>query len=198
MAETRYVALGDSYTIGTAVAEDASFPSQLAAAVPELELVANLGVDGYTTADLIRDELPAVARLDPGFATLLIGVNDAVQGVPLERYETNVTTILDALLARLPPGRLVVVTVPDYTVTPHGADYGDPVVRSAAIRAHNAAMTRLATGRGLAVVDIHDVSLEAAHDRTLVADDGLHPSGAQYARWVERLVPVVTAALAAD
>ena len=195
MADLRYVALGDSYTIGTAVEPDEAFPSQLAAAVDGLELVANLGVNGYATADLIRDELPAFADLDPGFATLLVGANDAVQGVPLERYETNLTAILEALLARLPSRRVIVVTVPDYTVTPHGADYGDPVQRSAAIREHNAAMTRLATGRGLAVVDIHDLSLEAADDQALVADDGLHPSGAQYARWVERLAPVVRAAI---
>ena len=57
-------------------------------------------------------------------------------------------------------------------------------------------MTRLATERGLAVVDVYDVSLEAATDPSLVADDGLHPSGVQYARWVERIAPVVRAALA--
>ncbi len=185
----RYVALGDSYTAGTAVEAADAFPSQLAAAVDGLELVANLGVNGYATADVIRDELPV-------FATLLVGANDAVQAVPLERYEANVTTILDALLARLPASRVVVVTVPDYTVMPHGADYGDPAERSAGIRAVNAAMTALAEARGLAVVDIHDISLEAATDPTLAAVDGLHPSGAQYARWVERIAPVVRAALA--
>ena len=192
----RYVALGDSYTIGTAVDADDAFPSRLATAVHELELVANLGVNGFTSTDLIRDELPALAGLDPDFATLLIGVNDVVQGVLLAAYEANVATILDALLSRLPPSRVIAVTIPDYTVTPAGADYGDPLARSAAIRAANEAMTRLATERGVAVVDIHDISLEAATDRTLVADDGLHPSGVQYARWVERLVPVVRAALA--
>ncbi len=192
----RYVALGDSYTAGTAVEAADAFPSQLAAAVDGLELAANLGVNGYTTADLIRDELPVFATLEPGFATLLVGANDAVQAVPLERYEANVTTILDALLARLPASRVVVVTVPDYTVMPHGADYGDPAERSAGIRAVNAAMTALAEARGLAVVDIHAISLEAATDPTLAAVDGLHPSGAQYARWVERIAPVVRAALA--
>jgi lysophospholipase L1-like esterase len=191
----RYVALGDSYTIGTGVDPAESFPSQLAGAVDELELVANLGVNGWTSADLIRDELPALARSAPGFVTLLIGVNDVVQGVPLARTEANAIVILDALLAALPASRIVVVTVPDYTVTPAGADYGDPVERAAAIRAINAAMTWLAERRGIAIVDIHDLSLAAATDRSLVAGDGLHPSGAQYARWVERLVPVVRAAL---
>jgi acyl-CoA thioesterase-1 len=199
VSELRYVALGDSYTIGTAVTPGERFPDQLEAALrgspPGLELVANLGVNGYTSADLIRDELPAVAGLRPGFVSVLIGVNDVVQRVPSDRYAANVVTILDALLGLLPAGRLVAVTIPDYTVMPAGADFGDPAVASAGIRARNATMTRLAGDRGIAVVDIYDVSLEAAADRTLVAEDGLHPSGRQYARWVERLAPVVRALL---
>src|SRR5688500_8552847 len=72
----RYVALGDSYTIGTAVPAADRFPDQLVRATPDLglELVANLGVDGYTTADLIRDELPALVGAAPELVTLLIGV----------------------------------------------------------------------------------------------------------------------------
>jgi lysophospholipase L1-like esterase len=83
------------------------------------------------------------------------------------------------------------VTTPDYTVTPRGADYGDPAEQSDAIRRFNAALTELANRREIAVVDIHDLSLEAAADRALVAPDGLHPSGAQYGRWVDRIAPVV-------
>ena len=193
----RYVALGDSYTIGTSVEPAQRFPDQLVAGLaadgrgPTLELVANLGVNGYTSADLIRDELPALDDLAPGFVTVLIGVNDAVQRVPAATYETNVVTILDALLERLPPERVVAIAIPDYTVTPAGGDYGDPRQQRDAIVEHNAIMARLAAARGLAWVDIIDISLEAAEDRSLVAGDGLHPSGAQYARWVERIAPVV-------
>lgn len=194
----RYVALGDSYTIGTAL-DDASgrFPDQLVAALADagppapLELVANLGVNGYTSADLIRDELGALDGLEPGFVTVLIGVNDVVQGVPADRYEANVIEILDALLARLPADRIVTMSIPDYTVTPAGGDYGDPARQHDAIVANNATMARLATARGIRHVDTFDLSLRAADDRSLVADDGLHPSGAQYALWVERVVPVV-------
>jgi lysophospholipase L1-like esterase len=191
----RYVALGDSYTIGTSVEPTERFPDQLVAAlgpdVPTLQLVANLGVNGYTSADVIRDELPALDDLDPGFATVLIGVNDVVQGVPTETYEANVATILDAVLARLSADRIVAVAIPDYTVTPAGADYGDPTLQHDGIVANNAVMERLARERGIAYVDIFDLSLRAADDRTLVADDGLHPSGAQYRLWVERIRPVV-------
>ena len=193
----RYVALGDSYTIGTSVRPAERWPDQLVAALgptePTLDLVANLAVNGYTSADLIRAELPAVARLDPGLATVLIGVNDVVRRVPPDVYETNVATILDALLARLAPGRIVTVATPDYTVTPAGADYGDPRRQHDGIVAVNATMARLAEERGLAFVDIFDISHEAATDGSLVANDGLHPSGAQYARWVERILPVVAA-----
>jgi len=191
----RYVALGDSFTTGTSVEAPERFPDQLVAALgpepPTLRLVANLGVNGYTSTDLIRDELPALEDLEPEFVTVLIGVNDVVQGVPLETYESNVAAILDALLARLPADRVVTVAVPDYTVTPAGADYGDPRQQHDGIVATNAVMERLAGDRGIAYVDIFDLSLGAADDRSLVAADGLHPSGAQYALWVERLAPVV-------
>ena len=194
-ASLRYVALGDSYTIGTSVQPAERFPDQLVATLASegvaLELVANLGVNGYTSGDLIREELPALAALDPEFVTVLIGVNDAVQRVPVATYEANVVAILDALLARLPAERVVAVAIPDYTITPAGGQYGDPTKQHDAIVSHNAIMARLAGERGIAFVDIFDVSLAAAGDRSLVADDGLHPSGAQYARWVARIAPVV-------
>jgi lysophospholipase L1-like esterase len=191
----RYVALGDSYTIGTSVRQAERWPDQLAAALgpdePTLTLVANLGVDGFTSADLIRVELPALDDLAPEFATVLIGVNDVVRGVPLGTYEANVASILGTLLARLAATQIATVAIPDYTVTPAGADYGDPRRQHDAIVAANASMARLSAEHGIAWIDTFDVSLRAATERTLVAGDGLHPSGAQYALWVERIAPVV-------
>ena len=191
----RYVALGDSYTIGTSVEAAERFPDQLVRVEPRLELVANLGVNGYTSADLIHDQLPALPGLAPGFVTLGIGVNDVVQDIPRTTYEANVIKILDVLQAALPSDRIVAVGIPDYTVTPAGADYGDPDAKRAGIVEENEIMARLTTERGIAFVDIFDISSRATDDRTLVASDGLHPSGAQYALWVERLAPVVAALL---
>ena len=196
----RYVALGDSYTIGTSVEPGVRWPDQLAAALagppPALELVANLGVDGYTSRDLIRDELPALTTLAPGFASVLIGVNDVVHGVPADTYAANVNQILDAVLAQLAPDRVVTVAIPDYTVTPAGADYGDPRPRRDGIVANNAIMARASVERGIRFVDTFDLSRHAAKDRSLVAADGLHPSGRQYALWVGRIAPVVVELLA--
>ena len=187
----RFVALGDSYTIGTSVREAERWPNQLVARIPELELVANLGVNGFTSRDVIEVELPRLPALEPELVSLLIGVNDVVQGVPAEAYRANVVDILEEIVARVGAAHVVVVTTPDYTVTPAGADYGDPSKQSAGIRRNNAIITELAVARGIAVVDIFDISLEALHDRSLVAGDGLHPSGAQYARWVDRIEPQV-------
>ncbi len=198
----RYVALGDSYTIGTGVEPTERWPDQLVATLaapmpvdPPLELVGNLGVNSFTSADLIRVELPRLDDLRPGFVSLLIGVNDVVQGVPASRFEANAARILDELVARVGADRVLVVTTPDYTVTPAGRQFGDPATMSAGIRRNNDILVEEAKARGIVVVDIFDISLDAAADPTLIAGDGLHPSGAQYARWVERIAPTVSGLL---
>jgi lysophospholipase L1-like esterase len=122
---------------------------------------------------------------------LLIGVNDVVQGVPVETYRANLTTILDDLVRRVGADRILTVSTPDYTVTPQGASYGDPATQAAGIRRNNDVLRETAASRRLAFADIHDLSLRARTDPSLVAEDGLHPSGAQYALWVERIAPVV-------
>jgi acyl-CoA thioesterase I len=198
----RYVALGDSYTIGTSVAEAERWPNQLVARLRDddidLELVENLGVNGYTSADLIRDELPRLNELDPEFVSLQIGVNDVVQGVPENAYLDNVATILDELLGRVRADRIVCVATPDHTITPQGAAFGDPVQQSAAIEHANDRMREACEARGIAhVPEIFELSREAATDPLLVADDGLHPSGDQYRRWVDAIAPVVRGLLAA-
>jgi lysophospholipase L1-like esterase len=190
------VALGDSYTIGTSVPEHDRWPNQLVATEPRLELVANLGVNGFTSGDLIEAELPRLDALRPDFLSVLIGVNDVVQGVPARAYRANVAAILSVAVRHVGAGRVLVVTTPDYTVTPSGGDYGDPAQQAAGIRENNAIMTAAAGAAGIAVVDVHDISLAAATDRSLVAGDGLHPSGAQYARWVDRIRPAIEVLLA--
>ncbi|MEO7230257.1 MAG: SGNH/GDSL hydrolase family protein [Candidatus Limnocylindrales bacterium] len=190
----RYVALGDSYTIGTSVGIEERWPNQLVAALggagsaPPLGLLANLGVDGFTSLDVLEKELPQLDALEPEFLTLLIGVNDVIQGVSIEQYRQEVGVILDDLVGRVGPQRVLVVTSPDYTVTPAGADYGDPRVRSAAIRESNETLAALARARDIEAVDIWVLSKRAGEDRSLVAADGLHPSGRQYALWVERIL----------
>lgn len=130
------------------------------------------------------------------FASLLIGVNDVVQHVRPQTYRADLTRILDALLGRLPPDRILAVTTPDYTVAPAGTSFGDPDAQRAAIERVNGILADETAARGLRLVDVFDISARAAGDRSLVATDGLHPAGRQYALWVARIAPVVVTMLA--
>jgi lysophospholipase L1-like esterase len=193
----RYVALGDSYTIGTSVTEEERWPSQLAARIDAVEVAGNLGVNGATSADLIAGQLPQLDALGPDLVSVLIGVNDVVQGVPDAQYAANVALIMDELAERLPADRIVCVATPDYTRTPRGADYGNPDLQSDRIVRVNAILREACELRGITFVpDIFEISQRAADDPELVAGDGLHPSGEQYRLWVDAIAPVVEVLLA--
>ncbi len=193
----RYVALGDSYTIGTSVAEDERWPNQLRGRVGGMEIAANLAVNGYTSSDVLEGELPEVEPLRPDLVTLLIGVNDVVQGVPADQYAENVERILDELLTLLPADRVLCVATPDYTVTPRGAAFGDPEQQRAGIVRVNDILRDACRSRGIGFVgEIFEISQRAADDGSLVADDALHPSGLQYERWVDSIAPIVRDLLA--
>jgi lysophospholipase L1-like esterase len=200
-AAVRYVALGDSYTIGTGVGREERWPDQLVERLTgagiAIELAGNLGVNGYTSRDLIEDELPQLAGLRPDFVSLLIGVNDVVQRVPTATYRANVVEILAALLEQVPRERIVVVSTPDYTRTPRGADFGNPEAQRAGVAEVNRIMREETAARGIAFVDIGSVADQAGANPDLVAGDQLHPSGTQYGLWVELIAPVVTRLLAA-
>lgn len=188
----RYVALGDSYTIGTSVSEGERWPNQLVERVAGLELVGNPAVNGYTSADLVNNELPQLDGLRPELVSVLIGVNDVVQGVPDSQYAGNVAVMLEELRTRLPADRIVCIATPDYTVTPSGASYGDPLQQSDGIVRVNAILREACDQRGIRFVpDIFEISQAALEDPSLVADDGLHPSGQQYRLWVDAIAPVV-------
>jgi len=199
MSGIRYVALGDSYTIGTSVSDGERWPNQLVERLRpdiQLELVANLGVNGYASVDLIDDELPRLVSLFPQFVSVLIGVNDVVQGVPESVYKSNVAHILDTLAAAVGPDRVVAVSIPDYTLTPRGASFGDPGLQSAQIARFNELMRDQATARGVRFVSIDPVANDVVSTPQLLARDGLHPSGTQYSGWVDLIAPAVLDALA--
>src|SRR2546428_12323237 len=116
----QYVALGDSYTIGTGLEDEAqNFPNLLAGRLKEetgidVALV-NLGVNGYTTADLIREELPGARSLGPELVTILIGANDVVQGASQAVYRSRLAEIYDALRRLgLPAGRVLAISIPAF------------------------------------------------------------------------------------
>lgn len=192
----RYVALGDSYTIGEGAGVNSSWPKVLTDHLKDkgidVELVAKPSVTGYTTQDLIDYELDIYKKSDPTFATLLIGVNDWVRGVTNESYKKNLIFILDEMQKELKiKTNIVVVTIPDFTVTPQGALYTQGKDAVKGIQEFNEILKNEADKRGIAVVDIFPVSQEARNNPDLISYDGLHPSEVGYAQWEKIIMPVV-------
>lgn len=126
--QVRYVAVGDSYSFGEGARPTESWPAVLAAHLKRsgcpTELVANPSRNGWTTEDALEEELPVFVAARPNFATLQIGVNDWVQGVSEFQFRRNFMALLDGMLAILPDKeRLLVVNIPDFSVTPAGRSF---------------------------------------------------------------------------
>jgi len=192
----RYVALGDSYTFGDGVTQADRWPNQLVRILrPDLDLdiAANLAGRSTASQDVIEDQLPRLVDLEPQFVSVQVGVNDAIAAntVTAANYSDNMATILDTVLGEVDADRVVVLTTPDYTLTPQGAIFDDPEGRSARTREFNALLRDAARSRGIAVVDISPISDRVPLDPTLVAPDGLHPSGKQYAGWADLVAETV-------
>lgn len=192
----RYVALGDSYTIGQGVNESERWPNLLVNELNKngiaIELVANPSQTGWTTQHVIDYELPVMIKEDANFVTLLIGVNDYVQGVSSEAFTTNVATILDNILVQVgSPDRVVVITIPDFGVTPAAAYFNTPTSISAGIAEFNTLLTQEATQRNIPVVDIYTLSQGMTKGSNLVLEDGIHPSATEYVQWVKAMYPTV-------
>ena len=194
--KVRYAVIGDSYSCGEGAKPSESWPSLLTQHLKregmDVDLVSNPSVTGWTTKDAIDKELPRFVSSNPNFATLLIGVNDWVQGIDETTFRNRVSYLIDQMLAVLPnKKRLLVVTIPDFGVTPTGPKYARGRNIHEGITQFNKIVTEEAHKRGLEVVDIFPLSKRMGHDKSLVAKDGLHPSAKAYAEWERIIFPAV-------
>ncbi len=197
----RFLALGDSYTIGEAVLPTQRWPVQLAAlldehgtAVGEPRIIATTG---WTTADLAH-ALDQVQPVDPcALVSLLIGVNNQYQGLPIEEYRPQFAGLLDRAvgLAGGHAARVLVLSIPDWGATPF-AEGRDRVAIASEIDAFNAVNRDETERAGARYVDVTPVSRLAAAEPALIAGDGLHPSGEMYRLWAELALAASLAALA--
>ncbi|HTI96848.1 MAG TPA: GDSL-type esterase/lipase family protein [Rudaea sp.] len=198
----RFLALGDSYTIGEGVAADQNWPHQLAAAlrargvaIAEPEIVARTG----WTTDELSAAMDAHAFHPPyALVTLLIGVNNQYRGRDVDNYRAEFRKLLERAIA-LAGGdarRVVVVSIPDWGVTRFGAESGRDLARIAReIDAFNAAAAAIATTLRVHYADVTAISRDRGGAADMLAADGLHPSAAMYARWTVAIAIQAQAAL---
>ncbi|HUB88897.1 MAG TPA: SGNH/GDSL hydrolase family protein [Dyella sp.] len=195
----RYLALGDSYTIGEDVPAQARWPVQLVEklrkqgiAIDDPQIIA---VTGWTTDELSVGMDQAALAPEYDLVTLLIGVNNQYRGRSAQDYREQFRALLlrAVTLAGRRAARVVVVSIPDWGVTPFGYASGRDVRQIAhELDQFNALAREEAEHAGAPFVNITGISREHAG---LVASDGLHPSGAQYALWRDAIAQAVTRAL---
>lgn len=189
-----YLALGDSYTIGESVEEQERFPVQLIDQLRKsgfnmnpAQIVAQTGWTTDELANAIKNETFEDAY---NLVTLLIGVNNQYRGRSADEYRGEFRNLLQTAIqfANEKAQNVIVVSIPDYGVTPFGQSRNpDKIARE--IDTFNTINLQETQNAGARYVNITDISREAADDKTLVASDGLHPSGKMYLRWVEKILP---------
>ena len=194
-----YLALGDSYTIGQGVTITERFPAQTAAWLQQRGIIINaltyIATTGWTTTNLQN----AINTQNPGqhdVVTLLVGVNDQYQTGDTTGYRQRFTTLLikSIELARSKKDNVVVLSIPDYSVTPFASGSDTARIRKE-IDWFNAINKSVTLSYSIKYLDITASTREARTDPALIATDGLHPSALEYKKWSERLGPLMEAVL---
>jgi lysophospholipase L1-like esterase len=187
----RFLALGDSFTIGTGSSPAESFPARLAdrwRAKGCSTALENVAVNGYTARDVVERELASIASFRPTLVSVAVGANDIVHGHSLEVYREDVRRILDA--AKASGARVVVLPQPDWSRSPSAASFGAQPALADAIAKFNAALATEARERHLEWVDLAPLMRDQATKGEL-APDGLHPSSTAYDEWASELARIL-------
>jgi lysophospholipase L1-like esterase len=195
----RYLALGDSYTVGEGLKLEESWPSQLVRRLRARNVQVSdpliVAKTGWTTDELMIgiDHAAPVGSFD--LVSLLIGVNNQYRGRSIEEYRQQFRALLARAIALgdEKPGRVIVVSIPDWGVTPF-ANGRDPITIGHAIEAFNAANHEETSRHGARYVDITSASRRAGA-RSQVVEDGLHPSAEMYSAWADLVLAEALSAL---
>lgn len=193
MESIRYLALGDSYTIGTGLEDEAqNFPSLLARRLKDESgidvALVNLGVNGYTTTDLIREELPVARNARPELVSILIGANDIVQGSDAAAYRDRLQQIYQGIKELgVPWARVLAISIPDFSPLPGAAPFGSTSELRARVDAFNDIAEKEAASRPFRFADITSISREANRGDGWLAADGLHPGPAQHQAFADHI-----------
>jgi len=192
----KYLALGDSYTIGESVDPSMRYPVQIADSLEKrgylMEDPRIIAVTGWTTSDLKAGIKAANPRGPYDLVSLLIGVNNQYRGMDINIYKKEFGELIDQsiLFAGNDTGRVIVLSIPDWGVTPFASGRDrEKIARE--IDQYNAINKEITLSRGIVWIDVTTISRLALNDATLIAGDGLHPSGKMYTEWVRLAVPEI-------
>jgi lysophospholipase L1-like esterase len=186
----RYLALGDSLTQGVGADElTGAFPVLLAqewrSAGCKVELH-NAGVSGYTSGQVLAEQVPQIGSFQPTLITFQAGGNDIVNGVSVDEYRQNVRAVLDS--AKASGTRVVVLAQNEWFRSPEGQNYGSDL--SAQRDTYDAVLIEEAAAHGAEFVDLRSLYKQQADDGQWV-DDGIHPTPAAYQAWASELASAV-------
>jgi lysophospholipase L1-like esterase len=194
MASYRYLALGDSYTIGENVAANERWPNQLARSLADQGIQTDVTIIAHTGWTV--DELCKGIEADPpmgtyDLVTLLIGVNDQYRGHPVEEYQRDFRLLLGKAVefSGGDPAKVLVLSIPDWSNTPFAAARA-PGPISQEIDDFNAVILEETRRVGALYVDITNLTRMPMDDFESVSSDGLHPSPQMYALWAEKVLPL--------
>jgi len=192
-SDYRYLALGDSYTIGESVSEDGRWPAQLRDSLiargnsfGDYKIIATTG---WRTDDLSNAMDDENLASDYNLVSLLIGVNNQFQGKSVEDYKPEFEALLNRAinLAGGIKDNVFVVSIPDYAFTPFGQRSNSEKITTELIL-YNDACKEITIANGVKHIDITPISQRGIDEPSLVAGDGLHPSAGQYTLWVREIL----------
>lgn len=198
--KNNFLALGDSYTIGESVGETERWPVQLTLRLRDeavfIEEPTILAETGWTTSELHAGIIDRSLENDYDLVSLQIGVNNQYRGLPIENYRTEFRNLLLTSIkcARNDPGRVIVLSIPDWGMTPFAEAEDREQIRCEINRLNTVNRSEAETGH-VRYIDVTAISRLACENPSLIASDGLHPSGRMYSMWVELLVPHALSAL---
>jgi lysophospholipase L1-like esterase len=187
-----YLALGDSYTIGESVNEDERWPNQLATALSKKGIKVSqpkiIATTGWRTDNLKDAIIKADLKKKYDLVSLLIGVNNQYQGKSADQYAIEFEDLLKTAihLANGKPQHVFVVSIPDYGYTPFGQAKKEIISKE--IDEFNRINKSITEKYKVEYYNITDLSRKGLEDPSLVAADGLHPSGKMYMMWVNRIL----------
>jgi lysophospholipase L1-like esterase len=188
--------MGDSYTIGESVAANENFPNQtvqlLRKAGREFEIPEIIAKTGWTTDELEQAISKHEFKPNYDFVTLLIGVNNQYRGRTVENYKSEFDSLLKQAIgfAGSNPDHVIVLSIPDWGVTPFAKDRDSKKIASE-IDDYNTANKEISSIYHVHYLDITPGTREVTADLSLLAADGLHPSAKEYARWAEQVSTII-------